>query len=261
MGFSRVRLLPLLCTALVFVDFASAQARTETLASSALRRILDLKGETYHVQGIDFEGDRLWVTSVDTAARKGYLQEFSLRTGTLRHRIEVQDGERFHPGGITVAAGSIWIPVAEYRPYSSSVIQRRNKRTLELEFSFRVPDHIGCVAIAGNRAIGGNWGSREFYAWDLRGNLLQRMPTPTENAYQDMKYDQGHLIASGLLPERAGAIDWLSFPDLRLLRRISVGNIDRGLPFTREGMAIRGERLLLLPEDETSRIFEFRLRK
>jgi hypothetical protein len=245
---------------LAFVDIARAQARTETLASSALRRTLALRGETYHVQGIDFEGDRLWVTSVDTAARKGYLQEFSLRTGALTRRTEVQDGERFHPGGIAVAAGSIWVPVAEYRPHSSSVIQRRNRRTLELVSSFRVPDHIGCIAVIGDRLVGGNWDSREFYIWDFQGSLINSARVPTQNAYQDMKYDRGHLVASGLLPDHIGAIDWLSFPGLTLQRRLMVGSTDRGLLFTREGMAIHGQRLLLLPEDDNSRVFEFRIR-
>ena len=110
-------------------------------------RVLNLKGVTYHVQGIDVDDQTLWVTSVDTSRRKGYLHEFALDRGSLLRSVEVQDGERFHPGGISADATSIWMPVAVYRRDSTSVIQRRNKRTLEVEFQFAVHDHIGCIAV------------------------------------------------------------------------------------------------------------------
>src|SRR3954452_19550172 len=105
-----------------------------------------LDGPTNHVQGIEFDADSLWVTSVDSTNRKGYLRAFSITSGNLAKGIEVQQGERFHPGGIAADAESLWFPVAEYRPNSASIIQMRNKRTLGLEFSFNVSDHIGCIA-------------------------------------------------------------------------------------------------------------------
>jgi hypothetical protein len=56
-----------------------------------------------------------------------------------------------------------------------------------------------------------------------------------------------------------GAIDWLEWPSLKLLRRIDAGKTSRGVPFTNEGLAARGDRLWLLPEDGPSRLFEFRV--
>ena len=35
----------------------------------------------------------------------------------------------------------------------------------------------------------------------------------------------------------------------------------RGVPYTQEGMAVRGNRLFLLPEDGSSRLFEFQLER
>src|SRR6185295_7564734 len=102
--------------------------------------ILALQGKTAHVQGIDTDGVHLWVTSVDRASRKGYLQEFAVADGRLERSIELQDGERFHPGGIATDSDSIWIPVAEYRAMSTAVIQQRNKHTWALEFQFTVLD-------------------------------------------------------------------------------------------------------------------------
>ena len=188
--------------------------------------------------------------------RKGYLQEFSLTTGHLRS-VDVELGERFHPGGISAAGESLWIPVAEYRRDSSSVIQKRSVRTLE--FQFDVADHIGCIAAAPDVLIGANWDSRDFYVWDRTGRLVRKVPNPTPNAYQDLKFVDGRLVASGLLPGSTGAIDWLEYPSLRLIRRVTVGQTSRGVPYTSEGMAVRGDRIFLLPEDSPSRLFQFRL--
>jgi hypothetical protein len=229
------------------------------LADFPLERVLPLKANTHHVQGIDFDSRRIWVSSVDAPNRTGYLQEFSLATGDLLREIKLGDGVRFHPGGISADSASLWIPVAEYRRDSSSVIERRNKETLELEFRFSVSDHIGCVAVTPELVIGGNWDSRTFYVWDHKGTLIRKHPNPTPNAYQDIKYLSHRLVASGLLPGRVGAIDWLDPADFKLLQRVNAGQTDRGEPYTREAMAIGGGRLFLLPEDAPSRLFVFRL--
>src|SRR5439155_19214831 len=166
-----------------------------------------------------------------------YLQEFSLSTGELMRKIQLGDGVRYHPGGISADASSLWIPVAEYRRDSSSVIERRNKGTLEVEYRFTVSDHIGCVALTPEFVIGGNWDSRLFYVWDHQGRLIRTVPNKTPNAYQDIKFVDGRLVASGLLPGRSGAIDWLDLADFKLVQRVIAGKTDRGEPFTRVGMA------------------------
>jgi hypothetical protein len=231
------------------------------LSDLPLLKTIELRGTTHHVQGIDLdaEGTRLWVTSVDRAAKKGYLHEFSLPSGELRRTVEVGVGERFHPGGMALDGESLWIPVAEYRRESSATIQRRNARTLELEGQFEVADHIGCVAAGAEGLIGGNWDSRIFYVWDRSGKLLRKVENPTPNGYQDLKFAGGQLVGGGLLPGRVGAIDWLEWPSLKLVKRMEAGKTSRGVPFTNEGMAVRGDRLWLLPEDGPSRLFEFGL--
>jgi hypothetical protein len=222
-------------------------------------RVLALQGRTAHVQGIDTDGVHLWVTSVDRATRKGWLQEFAVVDGRLERSVEVQDGDHYHPGGIEADADSLWIPVAEYKAKSSAVIQKRNKRTLDLEFQFDVPDHIGCLAVTPEFLIGGNWDSRDFYLWDHKGKLIRKVESTTGNGYQDFKFHGGQLVASGLLPGNRAAVDWLEFPAMKLLRRLPLGNTDRSQPLTREGMTIFNNRLWLLPEDGDSRLFVFEL--
>jgi len=225
----------------------------------APKSVIELKGKTHHVQGIEVDGGRLWVTSVDRATQSGFLQEFALPAGTLAREVQVQDGPRYHPGGIAGSADSLWIPIAEYRANSTSIIERRNKRTLAVEARFAVSDHIGCVAFDGKRVIGGNWDTRDLYFWDVSGKLLRKEPNPTGNAFQDMKIEARMLVGGGMLADRSGAIDWLDLMTLKPVRRITVGKTSRGDWFTREGMAIRGNDLYLLPEDDNSRLFVFRL--
>jgi len=255
MSLRRLAASALLMTSGVWSQAPAAQV----LSRYKLTRAMELKGVTHHVQGVDFDGQFLWLASVDRPTRRGFLYKFSVTTGELEREVEVQDGDRFHPGGISLDSDSLWIPVAEYRRSSSAVIQRRNKFTLELESQFEVSDHIGCVAATPDALIGGNWDSKDFFFSDRQGRLIRKVPRTTGVAYQDMKYDGGRIVASGNLPDRSGAIDWLEYPSLQLTRRILAGNNDRGVLYTREAMAIHGSRLMLVPEDGHSRAFVFDL--
>ncbi len=154
---------------------------------------------------------------------------------------------------------SIWIPVAEYKAHSSAIIQKRNKKTLAVEFQFSAPDHIGCIAVTPEFVIGGNWDSREFYFWDHGGKLIRKVLNETGNNYQDMKFQAGGIVASGGLADHSGAVDWLEFPSMRLLRRVIAGKTDRGMSLTREAMTVFRDQLWLLPEDNQSRLFVFPL--
>jgi beta-lactamase class A len=217
---------------------------------------IELQATMDHVQGIEIDGNRLWVTWVDRDKQTGHLGEFELSSGKLLRSVPVHGGARFHPGGVAADGDSLWLPVAEYRANSSSFIQKRSKRTLALEDQWEVPDHIGCVAVAGDRVYGGNWDARQFYVWDRSGKMIVKRDNSGGTRYQDLKMAGGRLIASGLRGSE-GAIDWLDPSDFRLLRRIRAGKSSRGVVLTHEGMAISGGRLYLLPEDSPSRLFLF----
>ena len=200
--------------------------------------------------GIEVDGDRLWVTWVDRKNKTGHLGEFELSSGKLLRSVPIHKGERYHPGGMTADGESLWMPVAEYKPNSSASIQRRNKKTLELEAEFEATDHIGCIAVANGRVYGGNWDSRQIYIWDRTGHLLEKRDNPSGTSFQDLKVIGGQLIGGGIRPD-GGA------HDLRLVRRVRAGKTNRGVLLTQEGMVISGDRLYLLPEDSPSRLFVF----
>lgn len=239
---------------------ASAPRPAGTIDGARLVGVSDLGGELFHVQGIDLDGRHLWVTSVDLQNHRGYLHEFDRSTGTFLRRIELTDGPRFHPGGISVHGNSIWVPVAEMRPNSSAVIERIDKRTLSIKRQIPVADHIGCVAVAGRNLIAGNWDSRLLYVLDQDGKQVRIVPNPFPTRYQDMKFVDDQLVASGLLTSEDGTIDWIAWPSMRLLASRHAGAADSGKGYTSEGMAVKGRDVYLLPEDGPSRLFHFRIR-
>lgn len=228
-----------------------------TLAVLAQAAVLLLQGDTHHVQGVAVEQSRIWVTSVDRAARRGFLYEYDRATGRRLREVELQQGAMFHPGGFDMDETSLWIPVAEYRAAGRSVIQRRSKETLALISAFEVDDHIGCLTIHPGGLAGANWDARKIYEWTPAGALLRVRPNPSAVRYQELKYRYGALIGSGLLPKpaRGGMVEWLDLETLQPLRRAPLGLTDRGVALTHEGMDLRDGKLYLLPEDTPSRLF------
>jgi hypothetical protein len=233
------------------------------LRQDGARDVRPLTGTFHHVQGIDVEGDTVWVSSVDRAARKGYVYRVDLPSGRIAAQVEVQEGDRIHPGGIALDGDDIWVPVAEYRRNGTSAIQRRSKRTLALVSSFEANDHIGCVAAGRASIAGGNWDSVDVYFWDRTGRLVRRLENRAKTRYQDIKWIGNSLVASGILPgrtESVGAVDWLDPQTLSLQKRLTAGSTDRGKLLTNEGMTLRGGKLYFLPEDDPSRLFVFDVR-
>lgn len=245
---------------------AAPDPASDGVENARLQGTLSLKGELFHVQGLELDGAHIWVTSVDKARRKGYLHEFDRASGKFLRRLELTDGARYHPGGISISGESIWVPVAEMRPNSSAVLVEIDAGTLQVRRKIHVSDHLGCVAASGHKLVAGNWDSKLLYIFDLTGKVpAQVVRNPSQTQYQDMKFVDGQLVASGTRTGWSGTVDWIDWPLMtvsRTLRAGAVGTIrpfGRGGPFTGEGMAIQGRELYLVPEDGPSRLFHFRL--
>lgn len=218
--------------------------------------VVTLSERLEHVQGIDVDDTHLWVSSVDRATKKGWLRRFELRTGRLLNKVAVEEGERYHPGGIVLDGGSIWVPVAEYKASSSTTVQRRDKVTLALQSSFTVADHIGCLATFGQQLVGGNWDSRMLYHWRKDGAEVRRVENQSGVAFQDLKPWTGGLLIGGR-EKRRGEVA-VFYPLTGVASEAwPAGKTDRGVHLTNEGLAVRRGRLYLLPEDGDSRLFVF----
>ena len=251
-----IRTIAFLCLATGAV-LNAAQLPGDGIEHARLAGIRTLEGELYHVQGMDMDDEHIWVTSVDKANHKGYLHQFNRRTAKLERVVDVSDGPRFHPGGISLYGNSIWVPVGEYRPDSTAVLAEYDKQTLLLKRRIAVADHLGCVAVNGDTLVAGNWGSRKFYVFDKSGKQLRVIANPSSNQYQDIKFVRGALVGSGNITKTTGAVEWLAWPSLKRVRSLASGMTDRGNLYTREAMTLKGNDLYLLPEDGPSRLFHF----
>lgn len=248
------------------LSVAAAPTRhDDALESARLVGTRTLDGELFHVQGLAMDERRLWITSVDRSSRKGYLHEFDRRSGTLVRRIELTDGARYHPGGISIAGRSIWIPVAELRPNSSAQLVEVDADSLKVRRRITVADHLGCVAASGDVLVAGNWDSRLLYIFDLTSGRRRVVANPSATHYQDMKFVDGQIVAGGTRTWWSGTVDWIAWPSLRVARTLRAGAVGpvrpfgRGGPYTGEALAIEGRDLYVVPEDGPSRLFHFRL--
>ncbi|MBX3420359.1 MAG: hypothetical protein KF752_02265 [Pirellulaceae bacterium] len=159
--------------------------RLDRRASWKLIKRQPLAFDTYHPQGLTRVGELFYLSTVqkptrtDNAANgsaanpqatagQGFLITYD-DSGQEVRRSGVGEGSLYHPGGIDRDEQYIWVPVAEYRPDSSTIIYRVEINSLKAETLFRISDHIGAVVRdpIENRLIGFSWGSRRIYAWQL----------------------------------------------------------------------------------------------
>ena len=176
-------------------------------------RSMPIRFKTYHPQGMVKIGDSFFVSSVevtestkrlpapvdgkdrDAGAGVGHVFKIDA-AGTLLADLRLGEGTVYHPGGLDYDGQSIWVPVAEYRPNSRSIVYRVDPRTMTATEVLRVADHIGALVhnTDDHTLHGVSWGSRRFYRWTLGPNgVIDNNPAqPTLNPshyidYQDCK--------------------------------------------------------------------------
>jgi hypothetical protein len=171
---------------------SSLAARIERLDRSTPWRLAEeipVGFDTHHPQGMVRIGGDFFVTSVeiirptarfpapvngmdrDEGEGAGHLFRIG-PDGALKASLSLGEGAIYHPGGPDFDGRHLWIPVAEYRPDSRSIIYRIDPKTLVATEMFRVSDHIGAVAYdaAARALIAVSWGARRIYRWPLRSD-------------------------------------------------------------------------------------------
>lgn len=234
----------------------------ESLLNSGGFELVDevpLQFPTYHVQGLDLTEQSYFVTSVDQEQRRGWLFEIHRQNANLNSKKELTDGTLIHPGGVQFDGQYLWIPNAEYRRESRTVIYGVDPNSLEIRRSFPVDDHIGAIASDGKNILYGvNWDALHFYTWNFDGVELSKVDSPTSMAYQDIKYFAGKLLCSGHRDD-ASVIDVIDPENWTLVKRIDLPRGGWKNTLSREGMTFDGN-LYFLPDDgPDSRILIFAL--
>ena len=213
-----------------------------------LIRQVPLKFSTYHVQGLDITEQFYFVTSVDTEQDRAWLFKIDRQNAGLISKIELTDGALIHPGGLQYDGHLLWVPNAEYKRQSRTMVYGLDPDTLEIHISFGVDDHIGAVASDGKKLLYGvNWDALHFYTWDIDGRKLSKVDSPTSMAYQDIKYFAGKLLCSGHKDD-VSAVDIIDPENWNLIKRLDLPKDKWKSTLTREGMAFDGN-LYFLPDD------------
>lgn len=191
-------------------DDPAVSAFTQTSRSTPWRLAdrVALDFPTYHPQGFAVVGDRIVLSAVEVLEQPqkypepidGYDRSTGRGVGHVlvltrdgQRVADVQIGEAtmYHPGGIDFDGTHVWVPVAEYRPNSRSVVYRMDPETLKVTESFRVDDHIGGVVRdrQSGHVHGVSWGSRTLYEWTAAGRRLATSANPDHMLdYQDCAF-------------------------------------------------------------------------
>ena len=238
---------------------------------------------TFHPQGLVKVGGTLFLSSVevhDRDAGKGVGHLFKLDAdGRKIADLTLGEGSIYHPGGIDFDGKDIWVPVAEYRPDSRSIVYRVDPASMTATEVLRARDHIGAIVRdTDDRSLHGvSWGSRRFYRWAVDRAGKAAAPTRRLNPshyldYQDCKYAGRHRMvcagvtelraAPGAPPFRLGGIDLIDLNDGRPLHQSPIllwtpGALDMTHnPVWLEPTAT-GLRAYFIPEDERSTIYVY----
>jgi len=258
--------------------------------------------DTQHPQGMVKIGDDFYVSSVeikkpttrfpqpidgydrDTGEGAGHLFKFD-KTGKLLADLPLGEGSIYHPGGIDYDGRYIWVPVAEYRPNSASIVYRVDPATMKATEVFRFKDHVGGVVhnTDAKTLHGVSWGSRRFYRFTLddQGKVTNANVPPAELRkmnksgyidYQDCKYlGRNEMLCSGLNNYQMKK-DGPRFPlggfeivDLRTDQAIAQMPIElwteSGFPMTQNPFWIEttptGLRTYFMPEDNKSTLYVY----
>jgi hypothetical protein len=189
---------------------------------------LKLNFPTYHTEGIAYSKDHIFLSAVqiiepttkfptprngfDRTPGQGVGHLFVMdKGGNLQKDIILGEGDMYHPGGIDFDGTNVWVPVAQYRPNSSSIIYRVDASTLDVHKQFEVKDHFGGIVMdkQSGHLVGNTWGSRRFAEWSLQGKQLATWNNPNFFIdYQDCQYvASSRMLCAGItnLPQTPAA--------------------------------------------------------
>lgn len=162
-----------------------------------------------HPQGMEVDWDTglLYITAVevieeqDKARRycgkgRAHLFECNIEGKTIRSVNLTSDNEdEYHPSGMVLIDGTMFIALAQYLPETSATIIKFNVKDWTYEKLFCVQDHVGLVVpnLDEGELFLGTWGSRHYYCTDLKGNIKNKHQNPCSDGmeHQDAQLMSG----------------------------------------------------------------------
>ena len=284
-----------LCSPLAIADSEVVDGFRALNANSRWRLVEEIPVDfpTHHPQGMTIIDERIYVTSVEAIQRakgigKGHLFEIDF-SGQLLRTLTLGEGPAYHPGGVDFDGERLWVPVAEYRPDSSTIIYSVNPEEMSARKVFSFPDHLGAIVYdrKQHQLIAMSWGARRIYRWKMVQSETGWRPEDPANPdryvnpnhyidYQDCQMCVGvrFILCSGLKHFRGtrskpggwtlGGIDLIALDTLRPVHQIPVTlQTESGVPMTQNPFYVRtigeGLRFYFMPEDNTSKIYIYEM--
>ena len=218
-------------------DLAVGVRTLSHVARWSLAETIPLNFDAYHPQGLCLFAGRFYLSTVDIGRSDGCLLCFD-SSGALLDRIALKQGSCFHPGGFSVLHGAAMVPVAEYKPRSTSVMCRVDLTTHEASPVFHHRDHLGAaVELESTDIVAVTWASSELVRFDATGRRLVNTPNPSHYIdIQDMQLASDKTaictgtnsvtLAGGVV--RRGGIALLDLEDLCFVKELSFSGYSAG---------------------------------
>ena len=248
--------------------------------------VLPLAFPAHHPQGIVKIGPYFYMSSVEVLDRTagkgvGHLFKFD-QQGNLLADLQLGEGAMYHPGGLDYDGKYIWIPVAEYRPNSHSIVYKIDPETLNSTEVFRFDDHLGGLVhnTDSHKLHGISWGSRTFYEWpfEIDGKISVIKSPKAQGTlnpsyyidYQDCHYVGNHFMLCGGLKNYKngsstfglGGLELINLTDHRPVHQVPLplwspsGRPVTQNPFWLESTE-RGIRAFFVPDDDAATLFVY----
>ncbi len=249
------------------------------------RAAIPLDFPAHHPQGMVKIGPYFYLSSVEVIDRAagrgvGHLFKFDEK-GTLLADLKLGEGLIYHPGGIDYDGEFIWVPVAEYRPDSRSIVYKVDPATLAVTEILRFGDHLGGIVhdTKSNTLHAISWGSRTYYDWKLpptgkqmvQPGTARKTPNPSYYIdYQDCHYAGNHLMLCGGLKSypngsttfRLGGLELIDLRTHQPVHQVPLklwapsGRPMTQNPFWLESTAT-GLRAYFVPDDDDATLFVY----
>ncbi|MFA6450107.1 MAG: DUF6454 family protein [bacterium] len=224
---------------------ASGAFASQSCGVAAAGTIGPIPDDLFHVQGITFSTDSIFITSVDKNTTSGLLWKIDRRTFKTVKTRNLSENFMYHASGLQFDGKFLWVAIAVYAKETASKVLKIDPVTLKTIKKFPVADHIGIVATDGGGILyGGNWDAKIFYQWKEDGSLIEKRPNPTDHGYQDCKVWNVFLACSG-----NRAVDFIRLDTWQVARTFGLPVLPNGNDATREGMALIDGKFYFLPDD------------
>jgi hypothetical protein len=205
------------------VSFSAGDVDIVEIGQTQLR-LLQANGQRpqyrIHPQGmeIDRATGLLYVTAVEIIEERdkarqywgkgrAHLFECNIEGKTIRSvNLRSDNEDEYHPSGMVLVDGMMFIALAQYAPETSATIIKFNVKDWTYDKLFSIQDHVGLVVpnLHEDEIFLGAWGSRHYYCTDMRGNIKSKRPNPCPDT---MEHQDAQLVRGSMDPLNSLKID------------------------------------------------------